>query len=463
MKKLNKKIVPKAFLGTAIMGGLGIVNSMVNANSANKAARKAKQLAYESTTREADVMQQNYLTQYNEALQDDLPVYAKGGKVPDTTVSSTTGKFDTVGGDLNPISSTAEVVQGNTHNEKKIDNSYGVTLLDDGNPVVNVEDEEVIVDNNLVFSDKLKKGNKTFADIAYDINSKIGDLEVQAKTLTKPAEKFSNERTIQGLKKENEELFKEQELVKANTATNDEDVVEVVDNKVPVAKWGKKIYDNEDDVFSAKSERVPTTAEDLAPMLIDNVANLITTNSVPSVQRPRQRVAPMINTRVNVNPALADVNSTIGSNNAIIRGNTSNSAVARSAMTANNIKGVEARGNMLAQKEAQERMLQNEQNKLYSDNANTNADLMDEYSLDVRDATLQKNSANSKNLVNAIEDYKAVQQKEFNQQQEDDVIMLDLMDDQTGDKKRVYDRLGRPLYSKAKNVLAREKRRLNRN
>ena len=124
--------------------------------------------------------------------------------------------------------------------KKTIDNSYGVTLLDKGEPVVNVEDKEVIVDNDMVFSDKLKKGNSTYADIAFATNSRIGELEKSINSTSSPAEKFSAERTIEGLKRSNIELFAQQELAKANT-TDGDDTVDVVDNSVPVAQLGTRI------------------------------------------------------------------------------------------------------------------------------------------------------------------------------------------------------------------------------
>lgn len=478
MRNPNKKKVPKALYGAAISAGVGVLSSVYSSIQANKEAKKAKRAAYDNTMREGDMVQQDYLLDYNQNLQDDLPVYALGGDIPNTNTPSTTGKYDTVGGELNPISSSADVVQGNTHKEKTIDNSYGVTLLDKGEPVVNVEDKEVIVDNDMVFSDKLKKGKSTYADIAFATNSKIGELEKSINSTSSPAEKFSAERTIEGLKRSNIELFAQQELAKANT-TDGDDTVDVVDNSVPVAQLGTRIpnrykgpystieddpsyQDKTDDVYASIPERKDTMAQDLIPMLADNLGNAIMTNTAPKPARPTKRVAPMVDTRINANPALADINSTIQSNNSIIQGNTSNSAVARSSMTANNLKGASARGNILAQKEAQERTLRNAQSAAVADNYNVNAEQTDDYNDAVLDRSLQINSANSKNINNVMSNINAVKQKELEQRKDDDIFMLDLMDDQTGDKKRVFDRLGRPLYKGARDANTRENKRLGR-
>ena len=238
----------------------------------------------------------------------------------------------------------------------------------------------------------------------------------------------------------------------------------LIDIKVPYSTIeDDPSYQNKtDDVFASIPERKDTMAQDLIPMLADNLGNAIMTNTAPKPARPTKRVAPMVDTRINANPALADINSTIQSNNSIIQGNTSNSAVARSSMTANNLKGASARGNILAQKEAQERTLRNAQSAAVADNYNVNAEQTDDYNDAVLDRSLQINSANSKNINNVMSNINAVKQKELEQRKDDDIFMLDLMDDQTGDKKRVFDRLGRPLYKGARDANTRENKRLGR-
>ena len=464
------KPVKKALSGAAIASiastGIGLVTSLIGQNKARKEAEKAQALASTNNFNTAMQEQDIYADKFKNDNINDLPVYDNGGKL-NTNSSSTTGKYDTVGGDLVPISDNAEVVDGNTHKEKDIDNSYGVTLSEDGEPVANVEDKEVVVDNNLVFSDKLKKGNRTFASIALDVNSKIGELQSKNKGLVRPNEKFANERTIQGLEKLNENLFKEQELVKANTYGTEDEMIDVVDGTVPVAENGMRINKKnflEDPVTdtSGIGVREGTFGSDLAPMLADNVANFFLAKNAPAPPKPIMRRAPILDTRVNVNPQLANVANAVASSNETVRANTNNSNVARANITATNLKGAEAANSIYASKESAERQLQNEQVKALTANANTNAELDSEYQNDVRDDRLQRSSALSKNITNLTEDIKAVRQNEIQKDSDDTLVTLGLLDDPTGEKARTFARLGRNMNTKNKMIALKEFERMKK-
>lgn len=464
------KPVKKALTGAAIASiastGIGLVTSLIGQNKAKKEAEKAQALASSNNFNTAMQEQDIYADKFKNDNINDLPVYDNGGKL-NTNSSSTTGKYDTVGGDLVPISDNAEVVDGNTHKEKDIDNSYGVTLSEDGEPIANVEDKEVVVDNNLVFSDKLKKGNRTFASIALDVNSKIGELQSKNKGLVRPNEKFANERTIQGLEKLNENLFKEQELVKANTYGTEDEMIDVVDGTVPVAENGMRINKKnflEDPVTdtSGIGVREGTFGSDLAPMLADNVANFFLAKNAPAPPKPIMRRTPILDTRVNVNPQLANVANAVASSNETVRANTNNSNVARANITATNLKGAEATNNIYASKEKAERQLQNEQVKALTANANANAELDSEYQNDVRDDRLQRSSALSKNITNLTEDIKAVRQNEIQKDSDDTLITLGLLDDPTGEKGRTFSRLGRSMNAKSKALYVKELERMKK-
>ena len=464
------KPVKKALAGAAIASiastGVGMVTSIIQQAKAKREAERAQALASTNNFNNAVQEQDIYADKFKNDNINDLPVYDNGGKL-NTNSSSTTGKYDTVGGDLIPISDNAEVVDGNTHKEKDIDNSYGVTLSEDGEPIANVEDKEVVVDNNLVFSDKLKKGNRTFASIALDVNSKIGELQSKNKGLVRPNEKFANERTIQGLEKLNENLFKEQELVKANTYGTEDEMIDVVDGTVPVAENGMRINKKnflEDPITdtSGIGVREGTFGSDLAPMLADNVANFFLAKNAPAPPKPIMRRTPILDTRVNVNPQLANVANAVASSNETVRANTNNSNVARANITATNLKGAEATNNIYASKENAERQLQNEQIKAITATANTNAELDSEYQKDVRDDRLQRSSALSKNITNLTEDIKAVRQNEIQKDSDDTLVTLGLLDDPTGEKGRTFSRLGRSMNAKSKALYVKELERMKK-
>jgi hypothetical protein len=466
----RKKQVKKAIYGAAISAGLGIVTSGIQGVMAAKEAKKAKAVADTNNFNTAVKEQDIYANEFQDTNLNALPVYANGGGL-NTTDSNTTGKYETKGGDLTPISENAEVVDGNTHEENKIDDSYGVTLSENGEPVANVEDKEVVVDGNLVFSDTLKKGGKTFAELALEVNSKIGELQVRNKETIKPAEKFSNERTIQGLEKMNQDLFSEQELVKANTVGTKEETVDVVDGSVPVAKNGMDINknnyltdpkSNNSDVYSKIGTRKESFGKDLAPLLVDNLTNLVLTANAPKAVAPITKRAPIYDTKVNVNPQLANVASAIGSGNETIRANTNNSAVARANITANNLRGMEANNNIFANKQAQERQLKNQQMAANTAVANDNAQMSSDYQNDVRDRTIQQNSAYSANVTNAIEDVTAVRTNEMQKNTDDMSIELALLDDPTGEKARTYMRMNRNVGTKSRATIIQELERMDK-
>lgn len=461
--KPKTKKVPKAWVGAAI-AGVSAISGMISANKEKKAAEEAEKLAirnnFDTAVREQDI----YNNQFIQDNINDLPVYDIGGEI-NTNQSSTTGKYDTVGGDLLPISSNAEVVDGNTHNENQIDNSYGVTLSENGEPVANVEDKEVVVDNNLVFSDKLKTGGKTFANIAYKLNKKIGELEVKNKQLIKPNEKFANEKTIIGLKKANENLFAEQELVKTNTYGNEQETIDVIDGKVPIGANGLRIDNPNVDAENLNIEDSNSFINreelgNLGVLATDNISNVIMTSNAPKVNTPIYRRPSIFSTRVNINPQLANISQTIGNSNEIIRANTNNSSVARANITANNLRGIEATNTIYGQKQDIERQLRDKQQTEMTRVAETNSQLNEDYQSDVRESTLQKNSAYSKNVKNLMEDYQAVKENSLQKQYDDDVISYSLLDDPTGAKRQVFDRFGRPLSKAAQARIDREKLRM---
>lgn len=479
MKYPMKKPVKKGMWGTAIMGGVGLVSSIMGSNAADKAQKRAADLAQRNNLNMAVQEQDVYADEFKRNNVGDLPVYAKGGSMDGSSTSSTTGKLDATGGDLIPISDNAEVVQGNSHDENAIDGSYGVTLANGNEPVANVEDKEVVVGNDLVFSDKLMKGGRSFASIALEVNTKIGDLQANLKSSVKPAEKFSIERTIKGLEKANEELFKEQEMVKQQEVGEGQEMVDVEQGSVPMAESGIRLNRNPSilskyrkangldganagDEDSAIGIRENSTFEDLAPLAIDNIANLLITANAPSPTAPIAKRAPIMDTRINANPQLAGVNSAVAASNETIRGNTNNSGVARANITAANLKGAQMKSGIYSEKQNQERALMNQQKAMQSQVANQNADGLDEYAQDVYQNTLEKNASYSANVSNIVEDYTAVKQAELEKDNNDTLITMGLLDDPTGEKARVYARTGRTLNESSVKLAAAERARMKK-
>jgi len=421
-----------------------------------------------------------------ERLMSSLPRLEVGGVIEEEeTLSnkpSTTGKFDTVGGDLLPISDDAQVVSGNTHKENKIDGSYGVTLSADGQPIANVEDKEVIVDNDLVFSDKLKKGKDTFADIALGVNAKIGELQDKLKGAKSNAEKFSLERTIQGLEKTNQNLFNEQEIVKSNTVGEEVETVKVEDGIVPkgatglnlVSELKSKSYNKYaypkvtastniqgapvyyKDPLLGIGDKKPNVLGQIAPLLADNITNAILTANAPKPGKVIPRKTPIFDTTVNVNPQIAKIEKAVGSASDEIRGNTSNSNVTRANIAATKLKGAELASDVYARQEEAEKSLKNKQIEAVTSTANLNAGLQEDYNTNVREHMLQQNASQSRNVVDVVQDYKDVKTGELQDKQNQDIVNLSLMDDPTGEKLRRFRRLGKNLSTEDKVMLLQE-------
>lgn len=134
---------------------------------------------------------------------------AKGGSM-DMSPS-----FQTTGGDLVPLASGAELAVGNKHEESTIDNTSGIKLMENGQPKVEIEDEEVVKDGAMVFSDRLKFDKKnTYAQKAESFARKRGKLELDLSSTSNSRKRNSIERNIQKIDNKENLLFAHQESKK---------------------------------------------------------------------------------------------------------------------------------------------------------------------------------------------------------------------------------------------------------
>ena len=189
---------------------------------------------------------------------------------------------------------------------------------------------------------------------------------------------------------------------------------------------------------------------------------MMLTNKTPKTPAPILNRAPIIDTRVNANPQLANIANKVNSSNESIRGNTNNSAVARANITANNLKGAELNNNVLANKQNQERVLQTQQNQVMAANSASNNALNNEYQKDVYENTIKRNLSYSKNISNAVEDYTAAKKSANQFDNEDDLIALGLANDPNGEKARSYARIGGTLNKKNRAQLAKHYNQKNK-
>lgn len=192
--------------------GTGVFTNMLGAYMQNSQMRKARQQQLNQVFEEEKLEDTDILENYNK--NGEYINYLENGGSMNTT-SSIKGKYATRGGKLKPIADGLEEVEGNEHGENKIDNSYGVTLFEQGNPVAEVEDGETISEENYVFSDRLKADKKhTFAKKSILLGKKRNKIEEKLERTNDIKSRNGYERMLAGFNMAEEVLKMQQEEVK---------------------------------------------------------------------------------------------------------------------------------------------------------------------------------------------------------------------------------------------------------
>lgn len=226
-----------------IGAGLSVISGLLASSKAKKAKEEAQAatLKQERGILEASRSQQQQadnqaLAEYDVEGQEDVQYYKKGGEIqpnlaknqptdqlslamqggglkPNLPVSN--GGFQTKGGNLVPIGDGVELAVGNKHNDTKIDGVSGIQLSQGGETIAEVEDNEVIADGNVVYSDRLKYDkNKSYADTMKALTKKRNKLEKEQEDAPNKAKKNSIDRQLAGLNMAEQSLFKTQEIHK---------------------------------------------------------------------------------------------------------------------------------------------------------------------------------------------------------------------------------------------------------
>ena len=539
----RKRNIAPALIGAGI--------SMMQGVQAQEDAKVGNLLQLQNYLASKGVADVQELDNYNTEGFNSVEYYAKGGKLKPTLPSSLTkGKIPTTGGTLVPIAEGAQEVVGNTHGEKTIDNSYGVTMHNPqtGQPEAEVEDKEILVGNEgdqggYVFSNRLKHGNKTFAQLAKAIVTKRGKVEEKLEKSTDTKDRNGLERQLAGFNMAENVLVNKQEEVKTlegeqivNTMlakggflpkyalgggdprTNfmsDAYTSGVLADTVPSYKKtafpggdfyfdnnfpnGDFAYNGEETVRTPQEAVVPKMAgivkapiaggkilpqtakpseikadtviggkdnnvfDNLAPTLIGNAGNLVLNAMSPKVPTPLLFSPKLIEETVNINPQLAAIHQSRSGANANILRNTASSTDARANLSSSNLRHLESKLGLLGNKDNIETGLRN-QNVATLNAANmakvdaTNKVKEQEF---IREGDIQ--SRTSANLADLSKNIGEAQTRKEMQDYYDEVMLLNLLDDKTGDKARVMSR--NPYYAKTRklaNATAAERKRLNR-
>ena len=450
-----------------------------------------------------------------------------GGLAPQMPVSN--GGYQTKGGNLVPIGDGVEEAVGNQHNEEKIDGVSGIQLSKNGEPVAEIENKEVVVDGDTVYSHQLKyDGKQSYADKMRKITAKRNKLEKEQNTAKDRRVKNTIERKLAGLNMAEEALFTHQEHRKyaegikvadsfafggklpkfsnggnvftdtANgrkyrlvngkkqyfidfdpikTAKEEEIKLNTELNKKDV-DWNAstpKMLDNDknnipDLVQSPSAVNAPTiqplatattgatTAEttttgagakgigsqigdaalQLAPMLIDNIGNFLLTKNTPKLPAPLLNKVEHLETKVNVNPQLAEIRRTNKALKDNILFNTSNSNNAKNNLVATALAGNRQANEILGGKENQEIALKNADHQNKQMVANTNNATMNDYKFRQYQRINDINSQYSANLADLSKDIGNVITSNKLDKQFDASTLANLSDDKLGEKAAIY-------------------------
>lgn len=432
-----------------------------------------------------------------------------GGMAPQMPISN--GGYQTKGGNLVPIGDGVEEAVGNKHNEETIDGVSGIQLSKNGEPVAEIENKEVVVDGDTVYSHQLKyDGKQSYADKMRKITAKRNKLEKEQNTTKDKRVKNTIERKLAGLNMAEEALFTHQEhrkyaegIAVANSFafggklpkfSNGGNVYTDTNGKKYKLVNGKKQYFIDfDPIKTAKEEEIalntalnkkdvdwnastpsavnaptmqpltkvesttgiPTgtatattakgigsqigsTALQLAPMLIDNIGNFLLTKNTPKLPVPLLNKVEPLETKVNVNPQLAEIRRTNKAVKDNILFNTSNSNNAKNNLVATALAGNRQANEILGGKENQEIALKNADHQNKQMVANTNNATMNEYRFRQYQRINDINSQHSANLADLSKDIGNVITSNKLDKQFDANTLANLADDKLGEKAAIY-------------------------
>lgn len=183
---------------------------------------------------------------------------------------------------------------------------------------------------------------------------------------------------------------------------------------------------------------IGTAVGRIAPSLIDNVGNAILTNNTPAIPIPLLNRAQSLETKVNVNPQLADARRRRRTVAEGILRNTSNSNNAKNNMIASNIATSRGVDEILGSKENQELMLRNADAQNKQMVAGSNSATMNEYAFRNLQRSNDIQARKSANLSNLAGDIKGVIQMGQLDNQFNTSTAANLMDDKNGEKAVIY-------------------------
>lgn len=176
----------------------------------------------------------------------------------------------------------------------------------------------------------------------------------------------------------------------------------------------------------------------VAPMLIDNVGNAIASKNTPKLPTPLLQYARPLETRVNINPQLAEVRRSNKSIKDTILSNTSNSNTARNAVVSANLSADKQVMDLYGGKENQELQLRNANVQQQQMVDNQNAATLNQHSMNVYQRANDIASKSSANLANLAGDITNASQMVKTDKNFKAYTNANLLDDAEGSKLATY-------------------------
>jgi hypothetical protein len=426
-------------IGTAIGAGagalLGGISSFISTKKQNK--------AIEAENEKINVMRRDAMRDRDSVIKSNaasmgfgLNYYKYGGELP--TYQG--------GGILQEVAPNTQEVVGPSHEQGGVEISMGQGTP----PIAEVEGGEIIKDKK-VFSDALihPEYGLPFSYVAKLIASSPDYIKSE-KERTKAQEKldktesnFANKNTAKRIIEKNpdalEALFSLQEVVAKQqiAAENYQNIVppkgtDPMDNNFgqtgPTTEDGIPIARNGLDLNRLGSAKTITTlAENTTPYL-DNISNFFLTQNTPIIKAQEAVKAPLLKTKINVNPQLQEISTTAKKRDKMINQNINNSAITTASLLQGSLNDVIQKNKVYAAKENAETELLNNQATLMAEVQAKNAAKIDAYNqmnLAREDAIQSRTSAN---VADASENAMFLQAQENKKRLDKQILAMKLME-----------------------------------
>jgi hypothetical protein len=375
-------------VGAAVGGLAGGISNLVNANKRNKELEAAEKREKEAKAKMILERDKNIVNNFPTEGIVGNDYFALGGVLP---------KY-LEGGQMQPVAPNVQEARGATHEEG------GIMVPDaTGQPLAEIEDQEIVKDGHKVFSDRLQMPgtNQTFAQLAEQIAKTPQYMKIAKKRETanetiadfRKAFHYKNSASRE-LEKNPDPLdavFQVQEMMKQMMQMQQQQMQQ----QAPQPQ-GAQLGTPEDQAFAGMAaenpEGVPMAAGgmDLAKLYkgvgtampyIDNITNMILTSKTPTIPLPTMTKAPTLNTKFEIGDQLADMNRQGYSRDRNIMQNSNQSNVTRAALLAGSVNDMGLKNQLYGTKMNTENELQNQQIMAEYNNRMMNEQKMDQYNL----------------------------------------------------------------------------------